>query len=220
MNFGSKPNDANQQPDKGGGLSYPCQGVKEAAVSLGSESPWPWPGHGAFGQPVLIQVAEGSRLALGTYSITRVGGPGIDAGSTINGSIAGQTTMIQKLDWSNDTNQILTNRYNVAMLMPDKTMMPGGVYRVQVTGTVDGTLFTKDFTFSTTGEAEYKTCLADANNNRLYGSLTPNYCAGGSRAIITKRTLNGEPTDFVCGSVLPTGTVVCKDEAAVRSDIF
>lgn len=196
INPGFRSTESKQQPSSGTVLTYPCQGTVDTATSMINEDPWPIPGRtSAIGQSVLVQVAEGSTLVLNTYAMTRVGGPGIDAGTVANGSVAGNTSPLIKLDWSNDTNSRFTNRYNVAMLMPDKTMMPGGVYRVQVTGTVDGALFNKDFTFSTTGRSPYDTCLT-FNDTQLRANgvsfawtaqylanqlaLVPSYCSGAS----------------------------------------
>jgi uncharacterized protein YkwD len=214
MDPGYKPTQAKQQPAAGTVLTYPCQGTTDTEMAMANEDPWPLPGRrNAIGQSVIVQVAEGSTLVLTSYSMTRVGGPGIDAGTLANGSVAGNTSPLLKLDWSNDTNSRFINRYNVAMLMPDKTMYAGGVYRVQVAGTVDGAAFAKDFTFTTTGRAAYDACLVAPN---AYGVLNPYVCAGGSASIAEVRTLNGQPTKLVCGSP----GVVCTYQPAIRTDLF
>ncbi len=180
---------AKQQPTSGVVLTYPCQGIVDTAIALETETPWPIPGRAsAIGQSVLIQVAEGSTLVLNTYSMTRTGGPGIDAGTAANGSVVGALSPLLKLDWSNDTNARFTNRYNVAMLMPDKTMYAGSTYRVQVAGTVNGTAFTKDFTFQTGGRADYDACLLAPGNVNFSGwqganaYKIPYYCAQSAQS--------------------------------------
>ena len=197
MNPGYKSTASKQQPAAGTVLTYPCQGTTDVETAMAGEQPWPIPGRtDAIGQSVLVQVAEGSTLVIHSSSMTRVGGPGIDAGTVANGSVLGNTSPLLKLDWSNDTNNRFTNRYNVAMLMPDKVMYMGGVYRVQLTGTVDGVLFSKDFTFTTGKEVVYNNCITTTNtsinNNYLYGGnmtvterdrqlgLVPFYCSGAS----------------------------------------
>ena len=172
-------------------LSYPCGNTTDAAMFLAGESPWPWPAHtGPIGQPIHLQVREGQELVITTATITHTAGPGIDVGTAANGAVAGATSMLQKLDWNNDTNNRFTGRKNVASLMPEKTMYPGSTYRVQITGTNGGTTFSKDFSFITTGGADYSACLAtipgrinatsywDAARKANALSNVPYFCAG------------------------------------------
>ncbi len=209
---GYKSTAAKQQPAAGTVLTYPCQGTTDVETAMAGEQPWPIPGRtNAIGQPVLVQVAEGSTLVLNTYTMTRVGGAGIDAGTVANGSVAGNASPLLKLDWSNDTNSRFTNRYNVAMLMPDKVMYAGGVYRVQVMGTVDGALFNKDFTFTTGKVDAYNSCLSSTNTN-----INNNYVYGGGSMTLTERDRQLGLVPFYCSGasggnlVAPTANTLAK----------
>jgi hypothetical protein len=123
----------NPQPVvKNGPLTFPCQGVTGIAYKGAGEIPTPPNTSGAWGTPVAVVGNATDTIALNTGSMT---------------DSSGNTIQLQLLDSANDPNKELpaymASAYAVSPLKPDTQ------YSVTVTGTDNGTPFSRSFTFTT-----------------------------------------------------------------------
>ena len=127
-------NNPGQLPATGTVLNYPCDGAVDVKPSFAGESPnWAaTTGIGAGGTPIVLTAPNGETLAITNASITPVGG-GI--------------VPVQVLTAANDPNKFL--KINKALIIPPSSLVANSSYRVQITGTVAGAAFSKDFTFKT-----------------------------------------------------------------------
>lgn len=118
-------------------VSYPCNGSVNVQPYMLGESPNPFAGLGfapdsSTGQPIYFHSASGTTINLTSASITASGGASI-------------TTYLYGA--SQDPNGLLSS--NEAFVIPRAGLEQGTTYSVTVNGTVDGTAFTRSFSFST-----------------------------------------------------------------------
>ncbi|RYZ13072.1 MAG: CAP domain-containing protein [Comamonadaceae bacterium] len=132
MEFGTRTGAADAtQPDL---LTYPCQGTTAARAAFvpAKENPNPMPsvGEATVGTPLYLRAPEGRVLVLRSHSVT---GP--------NGAAVATTV----LDAANDPAARLTRAQ--VFVLPQKALTKGATYRVNFAGTIDGTAFTRSFSF-------------------------------------------------------------------------
>ncbi|MGB8421363.1 CAP domain-containing protein [Paraburkholderia sp. RP-4-7] len=113
-------------------LTFPCQGTTGIAYSGAGETPTP-PNvsNTGWGTPVVVMGNSGDAIVLQTASMT---GP------------AGSVTL-QVLNSSTDPNKEI-GAYE-AVAYPTSPLSPNTQYSVSLTGTVNGTAFSRSFTFTT-----------------------------------------------------------------------
>ena len=122
-----------QLPNAGTVLTYPCDGVAASAISFTENINWASPvGTGSGGAPVVVTAPNGETLAILSASITPVGGGVVP---------------IVILTTDNDPQKFL--KKGDAFIIPPSSLTANTSYRVQITGTVAGVPFGKDFTFKT-----------------------------------------------------------------------
>lgn len=117
--------------------SYPCQGAQHVRADFqpATESPNPFPDVTdralRYGTPVYFRADEGSTLAVSSASITR--------------QSDGAALAFRSLTMGNDpAGQLGRHEF---FMVPIAPLAVGVGYTVTVTGTVDGSAFTKSFTF-------------------------------------------------------------------------
>lgn len=113
-------------------LTFPCQGTTGVPYSSGGESPTPPGTSGNWGTPVAVVANPSDTVVL-------------SAGSMIDGS--SHTITLQLLDSANDPNKLLPAFEAVAY--PVSPLSPNTTYSVSITGTINGTSFSRTFTFTT-----------------------------------------------------------------------
>ena len=109
---------------------YPADGQLEVPVAFfGNELPDPVPTGGSYptGYPVTLNFSPAARVVIATWSITDPHGTTSDA-YVINPTPASE---------------------NVLSLLPKKPFAAGTRYSVHVTGTINGSSFTRDWSFTT-----------------------------------------------------------------------
>ncbi len=122
-------------------VTYPCNGsaVKTSAFGVGRETPDPLPGRNygtnPIGQPIYVRVRVGQTLVITSFTVTN---------TTANTTVA-RGALLTK---ANDTNNFLS--INEAVFIPNAPLAIGATYSVSITGTNNGTAFTKTYTFATT----------------------------------------------------------------------
>lgn len=124
---------ANEQPLAGNlPLTFPCQGTTGIAYIVAGEIPTPPNTSGAFGAPVAVvgNVADTITLTSGTYT---------DA--------SGNVITLQLLNSANDSNKLVPSFEAVAY--PITPLTANTTYTVSLTGTRNGTAFSRTFTFTT-----------------------------------------------------------------------
>ncbi|NVH76282.1 CAP domain-containing protein [Paraburkholderia sp. JPY432] len=124
---------ANMQPLAGNlPLTFPCQGTTGVAYKTIGETPTPPNTSGAYGTPVSVvgNAADTIVLTSGTYTDS--------SGNVIN---------LQLLNSSTDTNKELPAFEAVAY--PVAPLNANTTYTVSLTGTRNGTAFSRSFTFTT-----------------------------------------------------------------------
>lgn len=116
-----------------GPLTFPCDGITGVPYEMVNEVP-PAPNMtgGASGTPVAIAGGTGDTIVLQSGTMTDT------TGNVIN---------LQLLDSANDPNHALPPFEAVAY--PAGALQPGATYTVSITGTDNGTAFSRSFTFST-----------------------------------------------------------------------
>ena len=125
---------ANLQPQSGNlPLTFPCQGTTGVAYSAGGETPTPPNTSGNWGTPVAVAGNITDTIVLMSGTMTPTAG-----GSVIN---------LQLLDSANDPNRLLPKYEGVAY--PTSPLLPNASYSVSITGTINGTPFSRTFTFTT-----------------------------------------------------------------------
>jgi hypothetical protein len=124
---------ANMQPmTTSGPLTFPCQGVTGIAYEEGGESPTPPNTSGAFGTPVAVAGNATDTVVLQSGTMTDT------SSNVIN---------LQVLNSSNDPNKLLPA--NEAVAYPAAPLAPNTTYTVSLTGTYNGTPFSRSFSFTT-----------------------------------------------------------------------
>ena len=136
IDLASQPSMPSQHQSGTDVLTYPCSGVTGTIYQLTAETPNPVPSRNLLttpiGQPIFVQVLAGNALVITGASVS---GP--------SGSVALLPTMTS----ANDPNsELLTNQ---AMIMPSGPLSPSTTYTVSITGTNNGTQFSRNFTFTT-----------------------------------------------------------------------
>ncbi|CAH0444173.1 hypothetical protein LMG10661_00697 [Ralstonia syzygii subsp. syzygii] len=116
-----------------GPLTFPCQGVTGVAYKSVGEIPTP-PNvsTSGWGTPVAVMGNPTDTILLQSGTMTT------GSGTVIN---------LQLLNSTNDTNKILQSYSAVAY--PTSPLQPNTQYSVTLTGTVNGTAFSRNFTFTT-----------------------------------------------------------------------
>lgn len=120
--------------------TYPCAGSTGVNSGLADETPSSIPvnlpqDYKLFGAPIAVKVRTGKVLNLKSATITpSAGGPAIQA---------------QIVSQANDPQKGALTRADSAYILPLAPLQAGGSYMVTVSGTNDGAVFTKSFSFST-----------------------------------------------------------------------
>ncbi|CAN7775806.1 CAP domain-containing protein [Caballeronia sp. LjRoot31] len=124
----------NMQTGTGSGpLTFPCQGTTGVAYSAGGETPTPPNTSGNWGTPIaLAGLSQNDTLVLQSGTMTDT------SGNVIN---------LQLLYSANDPNKELPSFEAVAY--PTTPLQPNATYSVSITGTDNGTAFSRSFTFTT-----------------------------------------------------------------------
>jgi len=127
----SNPNDisANAAP-----LTFPCQGVTGIPYGLAGEVPMP-PNTSSkgFGTPISV--------------IGRLNDTVILTSATLVNTATGEQITLNILNASNDPNKLLPNYQ--ASAYPASPLAPNTTYQANLSGTINGTPFTRTFTFTT-----------------------------------------------------------------------
>ncbi|WP_225031143.1 CAP domain-containing protein [Paraburkholderia sp. XV] len=113
-------------------LTFPCQGTTGVAYSAGGEIPTPPATSGNWGTPVAVAGNQTDTIVMQTGTMT-------DASSHV--------ITLQVLDSAKDPNKILPAWMGVAY--PTTPLSPNSQYTVSLTGTINGTAFSRTFTFTT-----------------------------------------------------------------------
>ncbi|MCA8270710.1 CAP domain-containing protein [Burkholderia vietnamiensis] len=124
---------ANLQPmTTTGPLTFPCQGTTGVAYKGTGESPTPPNTSGPWGTPVAVAGNPTDTIVMqsGTMADT-----------------SGNIISLKVLDSSTDPNKLLPKFEGVAY--PTSPLQPNTTYSVSLTGTVNGTAFSRNFTFTT-----------------------------------------------------------------------
>ncbi|MEW6346262.1 MAG: CAP domain-containing protein [Paraburkholderia sp.] len=124
---------ANLQPmTTSGPLTFPCQGTTGIAYQEAAESPAPPNTSGAFGTPVSVTGNPTDTVVLQTGTMT---------------DTSGNVISLQVLNSSSDPNKLIPAFEAVAY--PASPLSPNTTYTVALSGTYDGTAFSRSFTFTT-----------------------------------------------------------------------
>jgi hypothetical protein len=136
----SRPATSLQQKLGTGKLAtWPCAGLTavRGTFAPATESPNPFPdvtdAEVKYGTPIYIKADEGSKLVVSAASVTKVSD--------------GSALAIRQITQGNDPAGHLGA--NEVFLVPTSALAAGSSYAVNVTGTLNGTAFTKSFSFST-----------------------------------------------------------------------
>ncbi|WP_199030755.1 CAP domain-containing protein [Ralstonia sp. ASV6] len=113
-------------------LTFPCQGTTGVAYSSSGETPAPPNTTGPWGTPIAVAGNATDTIVLQTGTMTDTNG---------------HTITLQLLNSSNDPNKLLPAFEAVAY--PASPLQPNTAYTVNLTGTVNGTAFSRSFTFTT-----------------------------------------------------------------------
>ncbi|WP_176000802.1 CAP domain-containing protein [Burkholderia vietnamiensis] len=113
-------------------LTFPCEGVTGVRYQQSVENPIPPNTSGAWGTPVSIvgNASDTVLMTSGTMTDT-----------------SGHVIALQVLDSSTDPNKLLKKFEGVAY--PTTPLSPNTKYSVSLTGTINGTSFSRNFTFTT-----------------------------------------------------------------------
>lgn len=132
-----------QRLGSGDVLTYPCQGTVNVNPQLSNETPNPVPGRdlrtAPLGSTVYVAVREGNRLAITRAAMTR--------------AATGEAVLLRApITSTNDPyGPCLTGCFgpHQAYVVPDAPLLPETAYTVTLSGTNNGTAFSRNFTFST-----------------------------------------------------------------------
>ena len=121
-------------------VTYPCDGSQGVLPDLGLEEPNPVPGRNLstrpLGSSITIMARVGNNLHLTNATMTRV-------------SDGSEVVMRSPIVGADDPNGQLTNQPYIGYVIPDSPMEPNEAYLVVISGTNNGTQFTRTFTFTT-----------------------------------------------------------------------
>lgn len=124
---------ANLQVMKGNlPLTFPCQGTTGVAYSVAGETPTPPNTSGPWGTPIAVSGNQSDTVVLQSGTIT---------------DTLGHTVNLQVLNSSTDPNKLLPTFEAVAY--PNSPLSPNTTYSVSLTGTINGTAFSRSFSFTT-----------------------------------------------------------------------
>ena len=115
-----------------GPLTFPCQGTTGLAYQASGEMPAPPNTSGPWGTPVAVAGNPNDVVVLQTATMT---------------DPTGHTLSLQLLNSASDPNRLLPAFEAVAY--PASPLQPNTQYSVNLSGTVNGTAFSRAFTFST-----------------------------------------------------------------------
>jgi hypothetical protein len=122
-----------QVGEVGSVATYPCAGVDGLRPNFTEQENWAAvSGTGAGGTPIYIVAPNKELLIVSSASITPVGGGVVP---------------VQVLTAANDPQKKLSA--NQVFVIPPSSLVANTNYRVQISGTVGGAAFTKDFNFKT-----------------------------------------------------------------------
>ncbi|GAQ26560.1 hypothetical protein SAMD00023378_0243 [Ralstonia sp. NT80] len=113
-------------------LTFPCQGTTGVAYLSNGEMPAPPNTSGPWGTPVAVAGNPSDTVVLQSGTMT---------------DNAGHTIGLQLLSSANDPNKLLPAFEAVAY--PASPLQPSTQYSVSLTGTINGTPFSRSFTFTT-----------------------------------------------------------------------
>lgn len=113
-------------------LTFPCQGTTGVAYSANGETPAPPNTTGSWGTPVAVAGNAGNAVVLQSGTMT---------------DNASHTITLQLLNSATDPNKLLPAFEAVAY--PTTPLQPNTPYTVNLSGTINGTPFTRSFTFTT-----------------------------------------------------------------------
>lgn len=113
-------------------LTFPCQGTTGVAYLSNGEIPAPPNTSGPWGTPVAVAGNPSDTVVLQSGTMT---------------DNAGHAIGLQLLSSANDPNKLLPAF--VAVAYPAAPLLPNTQYSVSLTGTVNGTPFSRSFTFTT-----------------------------------------------------------------------
>ncbi|WP_454872995.1 CAP domain-containing protein [Paraburkholderia xenovorans] len=125
-------NTSMQQVSTSGPLTFPCQGTTGVPYKAVSESPTPPNTSGPWGTPVVVMGNATDTIVLQSGTMTDT------SGNVIN---------LQLLDSAKDPNK-LTQAY-AGVAYPATPLTANTTYTVSLTGTVNGTAFSRNFSFTT-----------------------------------------------------------------------
>ena len=121
-------------------LTYPCQGTTGTDRQLTGENPNPVPGRdlakSPLGGTVFVQLRYGNKLAFTSATMTQVSGDG--AGTAV--------TLRDPVTSANSGNRFASHQ---GYIVADAPLEPNTQYEVFISGTNNGTPFTRQFTFTT-----------------------------------------------------------------------
>jgi uncharacterized protein YkwD len=120
------------QTSSNGPLTYPCQGSTGVLYSIVGEQPAPPNTSGAFGSPQSVVGNPTDTIVLTSGTITDTSGHSIN---------------LQLLDSANDPNKIL--QPYLASAYPATPLAPSTTYTVSISGTDNGTAFSRNYSFTT-----------------------------------------------------------------------
>ncbi|WP_166742045.1 CAP domain-containing protein [Burkholderia cepacia] len=124
---------ANLQPmTTSGPLTFPCQGTTGVAYKAGGESPTPPGTSGPWGTPVAVAGNPADTIVMQSGTMT---------------DTSGNVISLKVLDSATDPNKLLPKFEGVAY--PVAPLSPNTSYSVVLTGTYNGTPFTRTFSFTT-----------------------------------------------------------------------
>lgn len=125
-------NTSMQQVSTTGPLTFPCQGTTNVPYTSFSESPTPPNTSGPWGTPVVVMGNATDTVVLQSGTMT---------------DTSGHVFNLQLLDSANDPNKLIQAYEGVAY--PTTPLTANTTYTVSLTGTVNGTAFSRNFSFTT-----------------------------------------------------------------------
>ncbi|MGF6997367.1 CAP domain-containing protein [Paraburkholderia sp. GAS32] len=120
------------QLSSNGPLTFPCQGTAGVPYKAVAESPTPPNTSGSWGTPVVVMSNASDTVLLQSGTMT---------------DTSGTVITLQLLDSAKDPNKLMQAYEGVAY--PSTPLSPNTTYTVSIVGTVNGTAFSRSFTFTT-----------------------------------------------------------------------
>ncbi len=116
--------------------TYPCEASVVPGGFYGGESPDPFPGRNyalnPMGSPLAIMSRSGTTLVLNSYSVRKTG-----------------ETVDLTMNVLTSANRSMNIRGNELVLVPELPLATGASYQVKFSGTLDGVVWAKSFSFIT-----------------------------------------------------------------------